>query len=331
MWEPLEEGKVQCGLCMHGCIIKEGKRGICAVRENKDGKLYTLVYDRVIAKHVDPIEKKPLFHFQPGSFSFSIATPGCNFVCKHCQNADISQMPRDARFIAGESFAPEVLVDAALRSKCKSISYTYTEPTIFFELAFETARLAVEEGLKNVFVTNGYITKPALEMIAPYLHGANIDLKSFNDDFYRKVCGARLEHVLNNIRLYHDMGIWVEVTTLIIPNHNDTPDELRKIARFIASVDRSIPWHVTQFHPTYKMLHDPRTPVETLRAARRIGIDEGLKYVYEGNVPGSGGESTYCTNCKKSVIIRYGYVISEYNVKDGACKFCGTPLDGVGM
>lgn len=329
LWEKLGEGKVHCFLCSHHCKVLHGKRGICGVRENVGGKLYTLVYDRVVARNVDPIEKKPLFHFQPGSFSFSIATPGCNFRCQHCQNADISQMPHDAHIIMGEAISPETLVDTAKRANCKSISYTYTEPTIFFELAYDTAKLAAREGLKNVFVTNGYITREALETIKPYLHAANIDLKSFSDAFYRKVCGARLEKVLDAIRLYHEFGIWIEITTLVIPGHNDSPDELKAIAGFIASVDKAIPWHVTQFHPTYKLTDQPRTPVETLRMAREIGLSAGLRYVYEGNVPGEGGENTYCPKCKKLLIKRYGYIISEKNIRDGACAYCNAPLDGV--
>jgi len=331
MWERLDDSKVHCFLCSHHCKIIDGKRGICGVRENRGGTLYTLVYDKVIAQNVDPIEKKPLFHFQPGSRSYSIATPGCNFRCLHCQNADISQMPQDAHAIIGEAVEPASIVEEAKRYKCSSISYTYTEPTIFFELAFDTARIAHEAGIKNVFVTNGYITKEALTEIRPYLDAANIDIKGFSDSFYRKVCGARLKGVLEAIRLYHELGIWVELTTLIIPNHNDSPQELRELARFIASIDTNIPWHVTQFHPTYKLADQPRTPVETLRKARAIGLEEGLKFVYEGNVPGEGGENTYCPSCGELLVKRFGYSILEYRLKEGACPSCGGKIPGVGM
>jgi len=331
LWEKMDGGRVHCYLCSHHCKISDGKRGICAVRQNKDGILYTLVYDKVIARHVDPIEKKPLFHFHPGSQSYSIATPGCNFRCLHCQNADISQMPTDVKAIMGEAVLPEDIVRAALKHNCKSISYTYTEPTIFFELAYDTARLAHEAGLKNVFVTNGYITKEALTEIRPYLDAANIDLKGFQPEFYRKVCGAKLEHVLDAIRLYHEFGIWIELTTLIIPGHNDGEEELRDIARFIASVDPDIPWHVTQFHPTYKLLDLPRTPVETLRKARKVGLSEGIRYVYEGNVPGEGGENTYCHECGETLIARFGYILSQYRVDGGRCGKCGAQIPGVGM
>jgi pyruvate formate lyase activating enzyme len=327
--EAKEGGKVLCGLCNHHCLISKGKRGICAVRENTDGVLYSLVYDKLIARNIDPIEKKPLFHFQPGSLSYSIATPGCNFRCLHCQNSDISQLPRErSGVVPGDAVSPEQIVDAARRHRCQSISYTYTEPTIFFELAIDTARLAVEAGLKNVFVTNGYISPEALRTIRPYLHAANIDLKGFTDEFYKKVCGARLQPVLDSIRLYKELGIWIEITTLVIPGHNDTVSELEKIAGFIKSVGEDVPWHVSRFHPTYKLMDKPITPAGTLSRARQIGLDAGLRYVYEGNIPGEG-EETVCPGCRKTVIKRIGFSVLENSVKDGACGLCGTKIAGV--
>ena len=327
--EGREKNKVRCGLCEHRCLIDDGRRGICAVRETRDGVLYSLVYDKIIAHNVDPIEKKPLFHFQPASLSYSIATPGCNFRCLHCQNADISQLPRDhGGIIAGEEMMPEAIVSAALARGCSSISYTYTEPTIFFELAYDTARLASEAGLKNVFVTNGYITHDALREISPFLHAANIDIKGFSDDFYKKVCGARLQPVLDTIRLYKDLGIWIEVTTLIITGRNDSDAELNEIARFIRSVGEDIPWHVTRFHPTYKLLYSPITSLDTLVRARQIGLDAGLRYVYQGNVPGEG-EDTVCWSCRKTVIDRVGFFVKENRLKDGHCGYCGALIDGV--
>jgi pyruvate formate lyase activating enzyme len=321
--------KVLCGLCSHRCLISDGHRGICAVRENRSGILYSLVYDKVIARNIDPIEKKPLFHFLPGSRSFSIATPGCNFRCLHCQNADISQLPRDrGGIVVGEAVSPSSIVSDARTYHCASISYTYTEPTIFFEFAFDTARLAADAGIRNVFVSNGYITPEALETIKPVLHAANIDLKGFSEDFYRNVCGARLQPVLDAIRLYKKLGIWIEITTLIIPGHNDSETELQQIAEFIKSVGEDIPWHVSRFHPTYKLLDQPITPVSTLQRARRIGIEAGLRYVYEGNVPGDG-EDTICWSCKKTVIRRIGFTIQENRLQDGRCGFCGAPIDGV--
>jgi pyruvate formate lyase activating enzyme len=324
-----EAGKVACGLCAHRCLIAPGHRGICAVRENRDGELFSLVYDRLIAKNIDPIEKKPLFQFLPGSLSYSIATPGCNFRCKHCQNADISQLPRDhGGTIMGEPVAPAEIVADAVRRSCASISYTYTEPTIFFELAYDTSKLAREAGLRNVFVTNGYITPEALREIAPYLDAANIDLKGFTDEFYRNVCGARLQPVLDSIRLYKELGIWIEITTLVIPGHNDSEEELRRTAEFVRSVGEDVPWHVTRFHPTYKLIDQPRTPLETLKRARRIGLDAGLRYVYEGNIPGEG-EETLCWSCGKSVVKRYGFSVEENHVRDGKCEYCAAKIDGV--
>jgi pyruvate formate lyase activating enzyme len=330
MFQEAREGKkVQCSLCSHRCLILPGKRGICAVRENRDGILYTLVYDKVIARHIDPIEKKPLFHFLPGSLSYSIATPGCNFRCQHCQNADISQLPRDhSGMMPGEDVSPSAIVDAALKNSCESISYTYTEPTIYFELAYDTARLAAEAGLKNVFVSNGYITPEALKVIKPYLHAANIDLKGYNDDFYKKVCGARLQPVLDSIRLYRELGIWIEITTLVIPGHNDSDEELKGIAQFIKSVGEDIPWHVSRFHPTYKLIDQPVTPLETLKRARKIGFDAGLRYVYEGNIPGEG-EDTMCWSCGKTLVKRTGFSVRENRVKDEKCSFCGAEIAGV--
>jgi pyruvate formate lyase activating enzyme len=330
MFQEAREGKkVQCSLCSHRCLISPGKRGICAVRENRDGVLYSLVYDKVIARNIDPIEKKPLFHFHPGSLSYSIATPGCNFRCRHCQNADISQLPRDhGGIVLGEEVPPSAIVAAALQYRCASISYTYTEPTIYFELAYDTARLAAEAGLKNVFVTNGYITREALEVIRPYLHAANIDLKGFTDDFYKNICGARLQPVLDAIRLYKEFGIWIEITTLVIPGHNDSDEELKAIARFIRSVGEDIPWHVTRFYPTYKLTDQPRTPLETLKRARQIGFEAGLRYVYEGNIPGEG-EETFCWSCKKPLVKRVGFSVDENRVKEGKCSYCGTVIDGV--
>jgi pyruvate formate lyase activating enzyme len=330
-YEKLEDKMVKCNLCSHRCSrIADSKRGICGVRENRDGKLYSLVYGRVAARSVDPIEKKPLFHFLPGSRSYSIATVGCNFRCRNCQNYDISQLPKERKIIVGQEVSPEEIVSAAKRNNCESIAYTYSEPTIFFEYAYDTAKLAHKEGIKNVFVTNGYITPEALKEISPYLDAANIDLKSFSDDFYRKNCGARLNPVLDSIRLYKSLGIWTEITTLIIPSLNDTEEELRKIAEFIKKeVGEETPWHITQFHPTYKLIDLPRTPVTILRKAREIGLEAGLRYVYEGNVPGENGENTYCHNCGKMLIRRFGYSIIENKIKNSACAYCGAEIDGV--
>ncbi len=329
-YEKLDNNLVNCNLCSHHCRkIADSKRGICGVRENRDGTLYSLVYGKAVARSVDPIEKKPLFHFLPGSSAYSVATVGCNFRCDNCQNYDISQLPKVRGTIVGEDVSPEEIVLAAKLSNCASIAYTYTEPTIFFEYALDTAKLARKEGIKNVFVTNGYITPEALQEITPYLDAANIDLKSFSDDFYRSNCGARLEPVLDSIKLHKSLGIWIEITTLIIPTLNDSETELKKIAEFIKDVGEDTPWHITQFHPTYKLIDQPITPVTTLRKARQIGIEAGLRYVYEGNVPGENGENTYCHNCQKMLIHRHGYQILENNIKNSKCPHCGTEIDGI--
>ena len=328
-YRKLDGDRVQCGLCRFRCLIGPGQRGHCRVRENRAGVLYSLVYGRLVAEHVDPIEKKPLFHLLPGSRSYSIATVGCNFRCQHCQNYGISQ-PDGAGVEASGSFvAPETVVARALAAGCSSISYTYTEPTIYFEYAYETAVLARAAGLKNIFVTNGYITDEALSAIAPYLDAANIDLKGFSDPFYRKVVGASLEEVLDCIRAYARLGIWLEITTLIIPNQNDSEEELRGIARFIAGIGPQVPWHVTQFYPTYQLTGEPRTPLATLRRARAIGLQEGLRHVYEGNVPGEGGENSTCPSCGGLLVKRYGYIIEKNLISRGHCPGCGEAIDGV--
>jgi pyruvate formate lyase activating enzyme len=327
-YEPLEKDMVQCHLCSHHCRIVESKRGTCGVRENRDGTLYSLVYRRLVASHIDPIEKKPLFHFLPNSSAYSIATVGCNFRCQNCQNWEISQSSKPQSPIIGRDVAPEDIVKGAKRMKCTSIAYTYTEPVIFFEYAYDTAKLAVENGLKNVFVTNGYITEEALREISPYLHAANIDLKSFNDKFYRDNCGARLEPVLEAIKLHKKLGIWIEITTLIIPTLNDSEEDLRGIAKFIKDVGVETPWHVSAFYPTYHLIDLHPTPREKLRKARSIGIEVGLKYVYQGNTPGEG-ENTYCYQCGELLIERHGYRITKNKMIGSNCPYCSSELEGV--
>ncbi len=323
------EGIVHCSLCPHHCRIKVGEVGICGVRRNDSGTLVSLVYGLTVAENVDPIEKKPLFHFLPGTTSFSIATAGCNLRCRHCQNADISQMPHSVGRIAGRPLAPADAARRAREAGCASISYTYTEPTIFFEYAFDTAVLAKAAGLKNVFVSNGYTTAEPLRAIAPYLDAANIDLKSFSDSFYKKICGARLQPVLDTLKLYRELKIWLEVTTLVIPGENDSDEDLGGCARFIAEqLGRDVPWHVSGFRPTYLLTERPRTPPETLRRARRIGLEAGLQFVYEGNIPGEG-EDTLCPGCGKTVIARYGYTVRENRLRDGHCPDCQAAVPGV--
>jgi pyruvate formate lyase activating enzyme len=318
------------------------------VRENRDGKLWSLVYGRVIAHDVDPIEKKPLFHFHPGSLAYSITTPGCNFHCRFCQNWQISQLLRESErngwgaaarayeddrslLALGDEMRPEDIVAAARRAGCGSIAYTYTEPTIFFEYSYDTARLARAAGITNVYVTNGYMTAEMLDLFHPYLDAANVDLKSFRDQTYRKVMGARLAPVLDTLRLMKRLGIWLEVTTLVIPGLNDSAAEIRDVARFLArECGADTPWHVSGFFPAYRMADVPPTPPETLRRARDIGLEEGLRYVYEGNLWEGGDEDTRCRECRVALIRRRGFDVLENRVARGRCPDCGATVAGVG-
>ena len=329
LYEALDNNKVHCFLCNHHCKINDSKFGFCSVRQNKDGTLYTYAYGKAISANVDPIEKKPLFHFLPGTLSFSVATEGCNFRCAFCQNWQISQISKTkAPDLSGYELAPEDIVSRATDAGCRSIAYTYTEPTIFFEYAFDTAKLAKEKGLSNIFVTNGFMTTEALNEIHPYLDACNVDLKSFRDDFYKKVCHGHLEPVLESIRHMRKLDMWVEVTTLVIPDQNDDEKELTEIARFIAGVDVSIPWHISRFHPDYQFTDSGATPMETLRKAYTIGRKEGLKFVYIGNVAGES-EDTICPSCGQTLINRRGFLLEENEVKDSRCPSCGETIPGV--
>ena len=327
-YKKLDNLKVKCLLCPHECLIHNNETGICAVRKNLGGTLFSLVYGKVIAENTDPIEKKPLYHFMPATRSFSLATVGCNLKCQHCQNYEISQMPLDRKMINGRDKSPEELVRFAKNTSCDSISFTYSEPTIYYEFAHDIAILSKAQGLKNIMVTNGYINNKPLEEIAPYIDGANIDLKAFSEEFYRRICGARLQPVLDSIRLYKKLGIWIEITTLIIPGLNDNENELINLAEFIASVGIDIPWHVTAFYPTYNLLKKPRTSIDQLIKAREIGMNAGLRYIFTGNIPGYEGENTYCYECKKLLIERTGFRIENNQIKDGSCPECNTKIDG---
>ncbi|MDY6914048.1 MAG: AmmeMemoRadiSam system radical SAM enzyme [Planctomycetota bacterium] len=329
LWDALDDRKVQCRLCGHECVIEEGSCGICRVRRNDDGSLKTLNYGAVVAMNVDPIEKKPLFHFLPGTRSMSIACAGCNFQCGFCQNWRISQSPRDGGGVEGRPVSPEQIVAAAKKQRCASISYTYTEPTVFFELAYETAKGAQAEGIRNCFVSNGFLTPSAVETIAPYLDAINVDLKAFSDETYRKVMKARLEPVLKCLKALAAAGIWLEVTTLVVPGMNDSPQELRDIAHFIATaLGCGVPWHVSRFHGDYNMADMPATPVETLKLACRIAAEEGIRYVYCGNVHGEFDERTICPACGAVCIDRVGFSVREISLRDGACPDCGEKIEG---
>jgi pyruvate formate lyase activating enzyme len=333
LWEPAEGQKVQCRLCSFRCRIAESRLGHCNVRRNIGGTLYSLNYDKVCATNVDPIEKKPMYHFQPGSRSFSIAAIGCNFRCEFCQNWQISQAALETGRIEGEAIPPAKIVEAAARSGCKSIAYTYTEPTIFMELCNDCARLARERGLANVFVSNGYMTREAIDFAADWLDGINVDLKAFTDDYYKRLCGARLAPVLESIAyIAKQTRIWIEITTLLLPGQNDSEDELKKLTDWLVQeAGPEVPWHISRFYPQYKYTDSEPTPLESLQRAAEIGKAAGLHYVYLGNVPGTEGENTSCHSCHTRLIERVGYRIIANRIQDSKCPKCGTPVAGFGL
>ena len=330
LWEPVKGDKVACRLCSHFCLIEEGQRGLCGVRENRKGALFALSYGKIAAVNLDPVEKKPLYHFLPGSTTFSLATPGCNFSCRFCQNYSLSQPPRPGGPIEGRVMSPEQLVAAAKDCGSRSISYTYSEPTVFFELVLETSRLACGQGLRNILVSNGFQSPQCLSELGPHIQAANIDLKAFSEDFYREQCGAKLKPVLDNLKRMIGLGWWVEVTTLVIPGLNDSKAELGDIAGFIArELGAHVPWHVSRFHPTYKLTDRPPTPVSTLERALAAGKDAGLQFVYIGNVPGHDADDTRCPSCLKRLIARSGFAVTENLLAEGACPQCGEKIAGV--
>jgi len=331
LWSRLEGARVRCDLCAQRCELGDGQWGLCGARRNEGGTLRTASYGRLIAVHDDPIEKKPLFHYRPGSRSLSIATCGCNLRCDFCQNHEISQC-RDhdgEGMLVGQFVAPDRLVRRAQASGCASISYTYTEPTVFYEYCRDVGIAARAAGLGNVFVTNGLLTPAAVDdAAAAFLDAANVDLKSFSAEFYRTHCKGPLDGVKAGLERLLERGVWVEVTTLVIPGRNDGDDELRAIARYLAGLGRDIPWHVSRFHPDYRALDLPATPVERLVRAFEIGRAEGLRYVYIGNVPGGPGESTTCPQCGAVAIRRVGFSADARGLRDGKCATCGTPIAG---
>jgi len=320
-----KESYVQCVLCPHNCRIKENQTGICGVRKNIKGKLYALSYSKPCSLAVDPIEKKPLFHFMPGTKTFSIATAGCNLKCKFCQNAEISQAKVDE--IPFIEASPSLIVEKAISAGCKSIAYTYTEPTVFYEYCLDTAKLAKKEGLSNVFITNGLINKEPLKKISRYIDAANIDLKGFSEDFYQKVCGGKLKWVLDSIKNYAEFGIHIELTNMIIPGLNDNSDEIREMCRWIVkNCGKKTPLHFSRFFPCYKMLEVSPTPLNSLLKAYDTAKEEGLYYVYIGNVHAKNLENTICPKCGTTVIEREGFEISRINRK---CPQCRRKVDAI--
>jgi len=328
-YQKLENKAVQCHLCPRNCFIPKGGRGFCGIRENRDGTLYTLSYAKVVSfNDIDPIEKKPLFHFFPGTRTFSIATAGCNLKCKFCQNWEISQKrTEEVDYIYLE---PAELVKRVRESARPTIAYTYTEPTIFYEYMLETAKLARQQGLKNIMHSNGYINEAPLRQLAKYLDAANIDLKGFTDEYYAKLTEGTLEPVLESLKILKEEGVHLEITNLVLPGYNDDPETIRKMCLWIKeNLGEDTPLHFSRFHPMYKLVSLSPTPVETLEKARKIALDSGLKYVYIGNVAGHPGENSYCPKCKNMLIERRGYFILQNNIKDGKCKFCGEKIAGI--
>ena len=331
LWEPLDDHRVRCLLCNFHCRIDPGQKGHCQVRLNRDGGLYSLNYHALCSAAVDPIEKKPFFHFLPGSRSFSIAAPGCNFRCDFCQNWQISQLPRLRGDLIGRDETPQAIVAAARDQHCQSIAYTYTEPTIFMELCADTGRLARNAGLANVFVSNGFMTTEAIDFAADFLDAINIDLKAFSDRFYHQRCSARLAPVLDTLRyIAHHTNIWLEVTTLVVPGQNDSSAELQQIAHFIANdLGPHVPWHISRFHPSYEMLDAATTPPETMTLAYDIAKHAGLHHVYIGNFPSLRREDTLCSHCQHTLITRSGFHINNNLAHDHTCPKCHTPLPGL--
>ena len=330
--EARPDGSVRCGVCAHRCVVRPGRMGICGVRQNRAGELVCLAYGAVVSIGLDPIEKKPLFHVMPGSTAYSIATAGCPFHCSFCQNWEIAQGPRLGLDLPTHRLPPDGVVAEAVAFGARSIAYTYVEPTVFLEYALDTARLAREAGLRNLFITDGYATPEAIDLLAPVLDAANVDLKSFNDAFYRRLCGARLAPVLDAIMAMRRAGIWLELTTLVIPGHNDDSGELRALARWIVeNLGRETPWHVSRFHPAYRLLDAPPTPLATLRRVADLGREAGLVHVYVGNAPELELEDTSCAGCGRLLIERRGYAVRNDLATDGSCPGCGRMLAGRGL
>lgn len=319
---------VKCQICPNNCILKEGQDSLCRTHVVKDGKLYTIAYGNPCSVHVDPIEKKPLFHFLPSSHSFSIATAGCTFACLNCQNWEISQeSPKNTVNI---DMMPVKVMEEAVHSGCSSVAYTYAEPIAFYEYTFETAKLVKARGLKNLLISNGFINEKPLRDLCKHLDAANINLKSFSEEIYAKLNGGSLQPVLNTLKILKEEGVWLEITNLVVPGWTDKPDMIAQMCDWLAKNGlQDAPLHFSRFFPLYKLKDLPYTPLDILEKAREIAIKSGIKYVYLGNVPGSPAENTFCPGCKKLVVERKGFTILNNYIKDSACKFCGTKIAGV--
>ncbi len=317
-YEKLDGGRVQCNLCPNRCILAEGQRGICKVRENQNGELVSLVYGQPVSIHVDPIEKKPFNHFLPGSNAYSIATGGCSLACKYCQNWDIAQrFPEDLKSI---DLPPEKVVERALQSGATSIAYTYSEPMVFYEYMYDTAKIAREKGLKNVVISSGYVNPEPLKELLPLLDAIKIDLKGFNEDFYREIVGGKLQPVLENLKIIKEEGTWLEIVNLVVPGKNDDPEEIKEMCQWILeNLGPDVPLHFSRFHPDYKLLNVPATPEKTVKEARQICLDVGLNYVYTGNIIDVEGQTTYCPTNGEALIVRKGHTVIENHLNEGLC------------
>jgi len=326
-YKKLKGNLVQCELCPHRCVIKEGNRGICGVRENRKGVLHSLVYGKLCSANAESIEKKPLYHFLPGTYAYSVATVGCNLKCKNCQNYEISQeKPERIPFL---SLKPEEVVKNAIESGCKSIAYTFTEPTVFYEVALDIAKLAKKQGIKNVIVSNGFINPEPLKQLCNYIDAANIDLKSINDKFYKDVCGARVNPVLESLKILKQENVWTEITNLLIPTLNDSEKDIKELIEWIKeNLGTSAVLHFTAFYPTYKLSYLEPTPTSTLKKARKLALPE-LNYVYTGNIVDDEGDNTYCPKCKKILVKRRLFSIIENNLNEGRCSKCNAKIEGI--
>lgn len=327
-YKKIDEQTVQCELCTRGCTLSNGQRSFCKAREPKDGKLYSLVYAKPCAVHIDPMEKKPLFHFLPGTSIFSIATAGCNFRCKYCQNWQISQFAPEETY--NEELPPQEVINQTIKSNCPSIAYTYTEPSIFYEYMLDTAKLAKAKGIRNMYHSNGSLRPKPVEELSFYLDAANIDLKGFTQEFYSEVCAGYLETVLETLKILKRNGVWLELTNLVVSTLNDDLEKIRQMCLWIKeNLGGDVPLHFSRFWPQYKLTHLNPTPVETLEKARSIAQDVGLNFVYIDNVPGHPAESTYCPKCKRPVIQRSGFSVLSNDVINGKCKFCAKDIPGI--
>lgn len=318
---------VQCELCPNGCVLEEGQHSRCRARMNKNGTLYSLVYGKPCAVHIDPIEKKPFFHFLPGTSAFSIATAGCVLSCKFCQNWQISQAkPEDTD---NYDLPPDKVVNNAIAYKCRSVTYTYTEPTVFYEYMYDTAIIAKKNGIKNTMHSCGYINEKPLRKLSKYMDAADIDLKGFTEDFYSRICSGSLKPVLNSLVVLKEEKVWLEITNLLIPTLNDDMKKIREMSRWIQkNLGADVPLHFSRFFPNYKLTNLPPTPLETIVEARKTAMDAGLRFVYIGNIR-QEAESTFCPKCKKLLIERIGYFVKQNNISDGKCKFCSTSIPGI--